>query len=834
MWRSHLTISLRALVKNRTYAFITIFGLALSLAACLLILLYVRSQLSYDAQLPNAKNTYQLQSQISDNQTGEPTRFQMTSYVSATAFRKDFPQVERSVYALAGDGVVLRGGVALPAEDVLLVDNLFFDVLRFPFHRGDAGQALAQVGSAVLTATEARRIFGREDAVGETLTLASGSDKTDYRVTGVIEDLPRNSHAKFGIVARIDPSSHLAGDPGLLIDWGWTSGWLYLSLKPGTDPAEIQRAFPAWEKRNIPDQVYGETVYNAGSEQDWKLVNIRDIHLGEAKKGAMKPGNDRSTIYTFTIIAALILIMACVNFTNLATARASQRAREVALKKTFGASRRQLIVQFLGEATLVAFLAMLLALGAVELSLPAFSSFLNTDLDLDYLGPNGVLPPIIGLVLLVGLLGGLYPAFYLSRFQPGQILKANQSSAEPQGSGRLRNSLVVGQFAVSIGLIICTIIVYSQTSFARTSDPGYDRENLIQVTNLGRPELLPLANTIVREIGRVKGVTAVGRSGIGVATNKSSTTAVRAPGQAGRVDLGTYDVDAGFFRTMGMEPIAGRLFEENRAADDATLPVPTDPAAEKALGARGVNVVVNRLAARQMGFADPERAIGQQITLPFSPAPGGVLTATIIGVIENPRFRSIRDPIDPLMFTQNRNGAGTLLIRHDGSDPTGVRARIEVVWKRLAPEVPLDGEFSEDRVAQLYQGEEARTRTFVGFALLAIVVACLGLFGLAAFTADRRTKEIGIRKVLGARSIDIVKLLAWQFSKPVIIANLLAWPLAWWTMRDWLNGFDARIALTPGPFIIAGALALGIALATIAGHAIRVARARPVTALRYD
>jgi putative ABC transport system permease protein len=829
-----MIIGLRALVKNKTYAFITVFGLALSLAACLIILLYVQSQLNYDAGLPNAENTYQLQSELSDGKTGEPTRFQMTSFVSATAFRKDFPQVEKSVYALAGDAVALRGGSALYVQDVLLADDLFFDVLRFPFRHGDPDRALAQVGSAVLTVSEARRLFGRDDPIGETLTLASGSTKTDYRVAGVVDDLPRNSHVSFDIVARIDPSSHLAHDPSLLIDWGWTSGWLYVALKPGSDPSAIQSALPAWEKRNIPDQPYGQTVYNAGSETDWKLVNIRDVHLGEAKKGAMKPGNDRQTISTFAFIAALILAIACVNFINLATARASQRAREVALKKTLGASRGQLIVQFLGESTLVALAAMLLALGAVELTLPVFSNFLDTDLDIDYFGRGGFLLPIVGLVLLVGVLGGLYPAFYLSRFHPAEILKANQSSTEGHGSGRLRSALVVSQFAISIALIICTMIVYSQTSFARTADPGYERENLIQVTNLGRAELLPLADTIVREIGRVSGVTAVGRSGIGIATNKSSTTAVKAPGGGERVDVGTYGVDAGFFATMEMRRIAGRLFEENRAADDATLPVPSDPAAEKALGSRGVNVVINRLAARRLGFADPGQAVGKQVTIPFSAGPDGIMTATIIGVVEDTRLRSIRDPLDPLMFTYDRNSARTLLIRHDGTDPTGVRQRIEAVWKRLAPEVPMEGEFSEDRVAQLYRGEEARTRIFAGFAFLSVVVACLGLFGLAAFTADRRTKEIGIRKVLGARTRDIVKLLAWQFSKPVVIANLIAWPLAWWAMRDWLNGFDARVALTPGPFLLAGLLALGLALATISGHALRVARARPIAALRYE
>ena len=834
MWRNYFNVGMRALVKNKTYAFINIFGLAIGLAACLMLLLYVRYETSYDSWLPNAENTYQFQSHYRSKQTGEENHLQMTSYVAGQRLRQDFPQIENRVYALGASPVIMRGGEALPTDDVLLVDDLFFNVLQFPLVQGDPNQVLSRPGTAVLTQSEARRIFGREDVVGQTLTMVSRGISIDYRITGVARDLPRNTHVRFTIVARIDMVSFNRESPNFLTGWGWQSGWFYFSLRPGADPASIQTALPAWERRNIEDQVFGNQRTNQGDEQDWAVENIRNVHLGMSQSGTMTPGNDQRTILTFTIIAFLILGMACVNFTNLATARASQRAREVALRKVLGANRQQLIVQFMAESVLIAAIAMLLALAMVELLLPALATFLDADLQMHYLGWDGMLLPILGLTLLVGAAGGIYPAFYLSRFQPAVVLKANKSSAEAAGSGRLRNALVIGQFAVSIGLIICTAVVYAQTVYARTVDPGYRRDGLIQIENLGRRQLLERSDTIAAEMRRVPGVVAVGRSGIGVATTNNTNEGVIVPGRSEPVNIGNYGVDPQFFETMGIQLVAGRLFDENRPADRMLDTFPATPESQRELVGRGVNIVINELAAQRMGYQSAQEAVGKTVSATFVQAEYGVVPARIIGVVRDSRFRSIREPIDPIMFTWNTNNTGALLVRHDGTDPQGVRARVEQAWRRLAPDVPFDGEFSEERIAELYNAEEARAKVFAGFAALAVIVACLGLFGLAAFTAERRTKEIGVRKVLGARTRDIVRLLAWQFSKPVIIANLIAWPAAWWAMREWLNTFDARIDLGPLPFVLAGLLALVIAIGTIAGHAFKVARRNPILALRYE
>jgi putative ABC transport system permease protein len=834
MWRNYFTVGIRALAKNKTYAFINIFGLAIGLAACLMLLLYVRYERSYDEWLPNAENVYQVQTHFTAPDTGETNHAQMSPYVAGTTLENDFPQIERRVYVLNAQPVVLRNGEALPTENVMFADGLFFDVLQIPLVRGDPRTALRETGSVVLSESEARKYFGNANPVGQTLTLINRGQTIDHRVTGVMRDLPKNSHLRADMVARFDPARMYAETPEFLTAWGWLSGWTYVALRPGTDVEAIHSQLPQWERRNIPDQQFGERTLNQGEIGDWDLVNIRDVHLGRSSDGEMTPGNDAATIITFAVVAFLILGMACVNFTNLATARASQRAREVALRKVLGANRKQLVTQFLAESVLVAGIAMLLALALVELLLPFLSGFLDADLRMSYWGLDGMLLPIALLVMLVGAAGGVYPAFYLSRFQPAQVLKANKSSAEAAGTGRLRSALVIGQFAVSIGLIICTAVVYAQTVHARTTDPGFNREGILQVGNLGRRQLADRSEAIAREIARVPGVQAVGRTGIGINTDNQNNTVVRVPGREQPVGMGNYTIDDGFFDAMQIRLVAGRKTSRDRLMDVDPLAFDSTPEQDRAFAQRGINVVVNELAVQRLGFKSPREAIGKQLSMGLVNPEAGLVPITIVGVVRDTRFRSIRQPIEPIAYRLANSSLTDLIVRYDTSDPNGVRDRIEQAWRRLAPDVPFEAEFSEQIVAELYDAEEARAQIFAGFALLAIVVACLGLFGLAAFTAERRTKEIGIRKVLGARSRDIVRLLAWQFSKPVIVANLIAWPVAWWVMQSWLNGFDTKIDLGPTPFLLAGFLALAIAIGTIAGHAIKVARANPIHALRYE
>ncbi|HWT12922.1 MAG TPA: ABC transporter permease [Allosphingosinicella sp.] len=818
MWRNYLTVGLRAFAKNKTYTFINVFGLTLGFAACLLILLFVRHHLSYDGWLPNAERTYQVQSERVA--TEEPPTFtQKTFYPVAAGLKKDFPQIEAVTAAWDTRPIVIRDGQAAYA-DMLMVDAAFFDVLDVPFVRGDRRTALRDVDSLVLDETEARRYFGDSDPIGRTLTVIRRGVPADLRVTAVIRDLPGNSHLDLPMLSRLSPAV-FADDPEALVRWNSVPAYVYVRLRPGADPAAINAQLPAWEQRTIPLDNVGSGEMSRADRWALHLENVRDVHLGTFQESAMTPGNDRATIMTFAAVAMLILGIACVNFINLATARASQRAREVALRKVLGAMRRQLIAQFLGESILMAGIALLLALAFVEVSLPAFSNFLGDDLALTYLGTDGVLLPMLGLALVVGMVGGLYPAFYLSGFRPSAVLKANQPSGG-QGSVRLRSVLVVAQFSISITLIICTAIIYFQTQHVRNADAGYQREGLLVVDNLGRQQVSPVAEAIRDQVARLPGVVSVGRADLTPASDRRTTNFVELPGRADPVGLGFYTVDNGFFATMGIETLAGRTFSERFSGDDATDALGDEPPPNSS-----ANVVLSAAGARQLGFRSPEAAVGQQFR-------DDDVALTVVGVVADVQYRSMRDEMEPILYAMSRTGHGSLVIRYASGSPSALVAQIERVWRRQAPDVPFESTFVEDAVAELYDADEARGYVFAAAALLAIVVGCLGLYGLAAFTAERRTKEIGLRKVLGARTRDILRLLVWQFSKPVVIANLIAWPVAWWTMREWLNGFNDRISLNPALFVGAGLLALAIAAATIVGHALRVARANPIRALRYE
>jgi putative ABC transport system permease protein len=830
MWRNYWTVAVRALAKNRTYSIINIAGLAIGMAACMMILLYIRYEQSYDTWLPDVENTYQFQAWYPHPKDQPPAFLQMSGYVTKGAVLKDFPEVQRGVYVQDAGPVFLKDGQAQSTKDWLFTDDDFLKVVNLPLI---AGTTLTAPQTAVITQEEATKRYGTDQVIGRTLTVISRGVKRDFRIVGLLKNVPKNSSMKVGAIMRLDFSAFYAENPQFLTCWSCQSGYVYLKLRPGADVKAMEARLPAWEKRNIPDEPNGNIIYNAGEDEDWHFVNVKDVHLGKAQDASMTEGNDNRTIATFAIIALLILGMAVVNFTNLATARASQRAREVALRKVLGATRRQLVVQFVAESILISAVAMLLALALVELLVKPFAAFLDADLTLNYVGHEGMLLPAILLTLIVGVISGLYPAFFLSKFQPAQVLKANRSAAETPGSGRLRAALVVAQFAVSIGLIICTAVIYGQTVYARHVDPGYKRDHILQVEELGRAQLFARTPAIVDRLKRVPGVVAAGLTDIGIDTNNNNNAGIVLPGSTKLVTIGQYQVSDGFLDAMGLTLKAGRWFDHNRPMDDATQAYPPDKAADLALARRGVNVVLNEYAVKKLGFKSPQDAIGKTVKSELFNPEDGLVNINIVGVVGDSRFRSVRTPIDPIMFRDVTAGPNWLIVRYRG-DPATVRAGVEQAWKEMVNDVPFNAKFSEDIIGELYKKEDARAQTFAAFSLLAVIIGCLGLFGLAAFTAERRTKEIGIRKVLGARTRDIVRLLVWQFSRPVIIANIIAWPVAWWLMRDWLNGFDQRIPLTPVPFVLAAAIALGIAIATVVGHAVRVARANPIHALRYE
>jgi len=829
MWSNYITVGLRSLVRDRTYAFINVFGLAVGLAACLILLLYVRYEASYDAWLPDADRVFQVQSIPTSDSIGARIPQQGAHGVLAEALPPSFPEIEAAA-RLDDERLVFQVNGEARFLPTMLTDANLFQILELPFLRGDPATALRGSESLVLSRSQAIALFGSIDVVGRTLTQIRRGERYERRVTGVFEDVPRNSNLDIQAAAPISDEERQQ------CSWGCVNGYVFLKLRPGADAEAINARLAAWERRAIPPVTVGNQRTSEGDLYDWRLVNIRDVHLSGADGPETRPGTSPRTIATFAVVALLILAMAAINFINLATARASKRAREVALRKVLGARRKQLVAQFLGESLLISGIAMLIALTFAELTLPSFSAYLGAELDLRYAGAGGILLPVLGLWLAVGLIGGAYPAFYLSRYRPSEILKANQSTAEPRSGGRLRGVLVVGQFAVSIGLIVCTIVVYSQTAFAQRSDLGFEREGLIQVDNLNRAAVVPQVETLLREIRRIPGVETAAATTIAVASDTTLTTNVQLPGRTRPETIGFYSVSPDFFRTMKVRLADGRALSRRYANDYAFTPFEPAEAvapAQRAMAARGINVMLNEAAVRRLGFASPAAALGGQIRVGLFGEEVGLVPATIVGVAADSRFRSARAPVEPMIFYDG-GIYRQLVIRYRAADPDAVRRAVGEVWRRLAPDVPYEAEFGEDQLAQVYAGDAARGNAFAGFAILAVAIACLGLFGLAAFTAERRTREIGIRKVFGARTRDIVQLLAWQFARPVVIANLIAWPVAYWVMRDWLNTFDNRIALTPTPFLVAGLLALAVAIGTVAGHAIRVARTNPIVALRYE
>ena len=825
MWRNYLTVALRTLTRNRAFALINIAGLALGLAACLLILLYIRHERSYDSWLPDHDRIFQVQATW--HEPGQPiTRSQHSPFPIRAQFAAGFPQVEALTVIASGKTVMMKDGQPI-FLDAASVDPSFFDIFKLDFVDGSPARALPNVRSVVLTQSEAMRQLGTTKAVGRTITFGAGAGRMDYAVSGVIRDLPRNSSLKLGVLYRYNPADYdswPASDKG----WGNMNQQHYVKLRPGADAAAINRALPAWEKRVIEPQSIGGKSLSQADILDLALVPIADVHLGDAVSGAMTEMGDPRTLATFGIVALLILGMAVMNFINLSTARATQRAREVALRKVLGARRTQLVTQLLTESLLTAGIAMLLALALVEIASGWSGAWIGAELRVDYLGKSGLLLPALGLFLLTGLLGGLYPAFYLSRFQPAEVLRANKASAEAPGSGRLRAALVVLQFAIAIGLIVCTSIIYWQTRYVQEVDPGYRRDGLIQIDSAWRfAGNVAEYETARRELLAIPGVVAAGRTNIGIAATNKSIQSVTAPGAAEGLSIGFYAVDADFFKTMDMRLLAGRFLGDRFAEDKVVRTKDDAPVA-----GRGLNIVVNQEAAKLLGFPSPQAAVGKTIMAGLDG--DDLVPATIAGVVGDTRIRTARDAIEPLLYRYDPERTSQVVVRYAAARPRDVMEGLTRVWRKFEPEIPFQGRFAEDVIAELYAAERARGALFAAFSGLAVLIACLGLYSLASFATERRTKEIGIRKVLGARVRDIVRLLAWQFSKPVIVANLIAWPVAWWAMRDWLNTFDARIALTPGPFLLAGLIALAIAVATVGGHALRVARLNPIHALRYE
>jgi putative ABC transport system permease protein len=829
MFRNYLTVALRNIIRHKLYSFINIGGLAVGLTCAILIILFVRDELSYDQWLHGTEHLYRLEQNIVvPGRASLP--WAVVAFPMPAAMKDEIPEVTGMTRIWPEEFTLTAGDRQFLETAVDVVDPNFFQIIKLKFIAGDPEQVLRQPESVVLSQTGARKYFGNADPVGKTITTGRGGcDDADLackeslvslQVTGVIHDIPHDSQLAGDIFI---PNTSLSDRYPQKAKEAWLSnnGYAYLALAPGTVPETvIAKAAPLLNRAMNSDlqklglHLTGAQIYLL------HLTPFARVHLDSDRwQNNMTPPGSVATVYGVTAIGILILLVACFNFMNLATAGALLRAREIALRKTMGARRGQLMTQFLGEAVLMALLALLLALAVGKMLLPIFDSFLQRPLTFDYFADWPLVMLTLAIAVAAGLVGGTYPALVLSNFRPASVLRAN--TAGQSGSGRLRAILVVLQFAVSIGLGIAALVVFSQIRFARHVDLGMQRDNVLIVGGHGRLTG-DGRQSFVQGLRSQPGVLAVGLDNIEPFESGTSLVPVKVPGHPDVVLLNEIAASPEIPAVYDMKLIAGRLLSDARAEDRMYETKELQANARN----EGHSVLVNEAAAARLGFT-PEQAIGKVILYGFN-------HAAIVGVLADAKYGGARESVKPTAFSYYPESGANLAVRVRADMIPQTLSFIDKSWHNFAPITAVQRHFLDDSFDKLYSADERQGEMFDIFVGIAILIACLGLFGLAAFTAGRRTKEIGIRKVFGASTRDVVLLLIWQFSIPVLIANAIAWPLAWYYLSDWLHGFAYRIALSPLYFAGVGAVALVIAWITIFAHAWRVARANPINALRYE
>jgi len=836
MFRNYLITAWRNVVKNGVFSIINIFGLAVGLMSCILILLFVRQETGYDTWIKDSDRLVRLHTAYTT-----PNREPFLTVRSAGRMMeavRDYAQNEvESGVRLIQFGITVRQEANVFPEQVTMVDGNFFEIFQLPFKHGSIDSSFNKPMDLVITESMAFKYFGRTDAIGETLTVCCVSGNTaTLTVTGVIEDLPDATHLNTELLVYLQPALFPEND-NVLNTWNSVNVYTYFKMKPDVTVDQLQQRISYWANNESPFvQMLAD---NGGGAFDGmkvtdvvkhRVMSVPDLHLHAIEHagnlGDLTPMGDQRMINTFIVVACLVLVIACINFMNLSTAKASKRAREVVMRKVLGASRAQVAVQFLGEAIALVLIALLFALVAVELVLPYYSEVLGTNLTLNLFSEPTLLLSLIAMAIVVGIGAGIYPALYLSRFLPSEILKASKGS-ESASSAKLRSLLVVMQFATSIVLVISTLVVYGQTVFSNNLDVGYQSDNKL-VLNV-RPARDNLAS-LKQELMRISEVSSVVFSSEAPTQDNENNNFFQLVGTdengtVGQEELLNYHhMDYGFFEAYQIEPLAGRLFSEAFGTDEIR------DVAEGETGS--ASVILNASAAKKLGFSDPQQAIGKTLAANVN----GPQHLTVIGVIPDIYFRSVKFGVRPSTYMLNPQRYNVASISFNTTNVANLMSQVESVWKQQVPMEPLNLQFLSEMMAAQYEDEVTTAKLFLVFSVLAIVVASLGLYGLSAFTVERRTKEIGIRKVMGAEVKDVVKLLVWQFSKPVAMANVIAWPIATYAMLSWLERFPYRIEnywLIP-IFISVGLFSLLVAWLTVGGNAAAVARKNPVVSLRYE
>ena len=805
MLNNYFKIALRNLRRNKMFSAINIFGLALGLATCLTILLFVQHELSYDRY--NEKADQIVRVVIWGMMQGGELKEANVMPPVAQTLKNDYPEVlDATRIRSMGQPRISYGDKTYRGDELAFVDSNFFQVFTIPLLKGNAKTVLNQPNSVVISRAVAKKYFGDSDPIGKVLEFKDAH--ATMTVTGLIDAVPENSHFHFELLASLSTLPESQSD-----SWMDSNFFTYLVLRKGYDYHQLEAKLPQTMEKYAGPQMQkrmGMTLAQLrekGNTLGLYLQPLTDIHLHSDLNGDMEPAGDIRYVYIFSAIAGFMLLIACINFMNLSTANSSRRSREVGIRKVLGSQKFELIRQFLTESLLLTVVALALALGIVRLTLPFFNQLAGKQLRLDLFQSPWILPGLLLFGLLTGLLAGSYPAFFLSAFNPVAVLK-NRSSGTRKNAG-LRSGLVVFQFFISICLIVGTTVVYKQLSYIQHKKLGYDRDQVVVI-----PENWWLGNNVTafrQQLLQDPRIVSISASGFLPAGPSYNNNFFVYPGDEREKFIKTirYEVDENYIGTLGMELAAGRNFS-------------------KAFGADSTAAILNEAAVRAFGW---EKApLGQTL----SRIDNGVKnTWHVIGVVKDFHFRSMHELITPVVMVMGKE-YGSTIVKISTKDVTGVLARMQSAWTGLKADAPFSYSFLDDSFNNTYKAEKNVGLILTIFAGLTIFVACLGLFGLATFTAEQRTREIGIRKVLGADVPGIVTLLSTDFLKLVGLAFVLAAPVAWFAMNKWLQDFAYRINISWGIFLLAAFLAFTITIITISFRAIRAATVNPVKSLRSE
>lgn len=793
MIRNYIKIAFRSLWRHKGFSLINIIGLAVGMTAFLLILMYVRFELSYDTFHAKADQVYRLNVDIKS--ANDVMKEAWSSAPMGPTLKADFPEIQESTRLFPYGTIVKANNHMFQEDRIFFAEPSFFDVFSLPLLKGDPKTSLKNPYSVILTETTAKKYFGTADPMGKTLLLRN---KELVMVTGIAKDVPENSQFKFDILYSAPTLEKL--DPGVMEQWGNFGSYTFLLLAKGTNTNLLESKFPAFLKKHI-----SEENRKGGQNYALFLKPLKDIYMDP--RDGLEQGS-MSNVYIFSVVALFILLIAAINFINLTTARASERAKEVGVRKVIGAARSQLTMQFLGESVIICLIAFVFAALLVSLLLPLFNQLAGKTIGTDIF-EQGYVFILLLISLLIGLAAGAYPALALSGFKPVVILKGRFSSSS-KGTW-LRKGLVVFQFTISIILIVGTLVVYNQLNFMRNQPLGFDKDQMLTLDFGNDDGVIKSYETIKNEFKSIPNVLAVaishGLPGVGSANAHSAFENRQGAMQPMNVNM--YDVDYDFIPVYGMKIIAGRTFSSAFPSDSTK------------------SVVINEATVKSLGYISPNQAIGKKFEQ-------WGRDGQIIGVVKDFHYRSLQENVEPLNMRVNPSNARILTLKIAAQNIPATIAAVENKWKVLIPQRPFNYTFVDANFNKQYATEERFGQLFMYFAVLAIFISCLGLLGLASYSTLQRTREIGIRKVLGASIPGIVNLLSKEFLQLVLIAALIAFPLSWYGMNSWLNDYAYKINISWMVFATAGLLAFMIAIITVSFQAIKASLANPVKSLRSE